>query len=214
LPFPDNIFPAFAFSTFVKGDNLFELGPEDVQATELYADLEFTTFSSVLDTIMNTVCSLCHALCFNPNIWCLATPSLAQAYFVQDPEQVVSLLDIDRRFSYLPGFQYWDIWHPEPLADHSCKTNFRVVVFDPPFFYIPMEELHHAVLEVCKGDTKTWLLIGFLVREEWNLLNTFKEFKLMKTKFVLEYTTVKPNKWRNYTLYSNVDLPGIKRIQK
>ncbi len=162
----------------------------------------------------NTVCGLCRALCFNPNICCLATPSLAQAYFVQDPEQVVTLLDIDRRFSYLPGFQYWDIRHPEPLADHNCKTNFRVVVFDPPFFYIPMEELHRAVLEVCKGDTKTWLLIGFLVREERNLLNTFKEFKLMKTKFVLEYATVKPNKWRNYALYSNVDLPGIKRIQK
>jgi hypothetical protein len=162
----------------------------------------------------NIVCGLCRALCFNPNICCLPTPSLAQAYFVQDPEQVVSLLDIDRRFSYLPGFQYSDIRHPEPLADHSCKTNFRVVVFDPPFVYIPMEELHPAVLEVCKGDTKMWLLIGFLVQEEWNLLNTFKEFKLMKTKFVLEYTTVKPNKWLNYALYSNVDLPGLKRIQK
>ncbi len=124
----------------------------------------------------NIVCGLCRALCFNPNICCLATPSLAQAYFVQDPEQVVSLLDIDRRFSYLPGFQYWDIRHPEPLADHSCKTNFRVVVFDPPFFYIPMEELHRSVLEVCKGDTNTWLLNGFLVREERNLLNTFNEF--------------------------------------
>ncbi len=112
------------------------------------------------------------------------------------------------------GFSTGIFGTPEPLADHSCKTNFRVVVFDPPFFYIPMEELHRAVLEVCKGDTKTWLLIGFLVREERNLLNTFKEFKLMKTKFVLEYATVKPNKWRNYALYSNVDLPGIKRIQK
>jgi len=52
LPFPDVIFPAFAFSTFVKGGNLFELGPEDVQATKLYPDLEFTTFSSILDTIV------------------------------------------------------------------------------------------------------------------------------------------------------------------
>ncbi len=41
----------------------------------------------------NTVCRLCRALCFNPNICCLATASPAQAYFVQDPEQVVSLLD-------------------------------------------------------------------------------------------------------------------------
>jgi hypothetical protein len=52
LPFPDVILPVLAFSTFVKGDHLFELGPEDVQATELYPDLEFTTLSSVLDTMV------------------------------------------------------------------------------------------------------------------------------------------------------------------
>jgi hypothetical protein len=52
LPYPDVIFPALAFSALVKGDSLFELGPEDVQATELYPDLEFTTFSSVLDTLV------------------------------------------------------------------------------------------------------------------------------------------------------------------
>jgi uncharacterized protein YbjT (DUF2867 family) len=52
LPYPDVILPAFAFSSFVKGDTVFELGPEDVQATELYPDLEFTTFSSVLDTMV------------------------------------------------------------------------------------------------------------------------------------------------------------------
>jgi hypothetical protein len=39
-----------------------------------------------------------------------------------------------------------------------------------------MEELHRSVLEVCKGDTNTLLLNGFLVREERNLLNTFNEF--------------------------------------
>jgi hypothetical protein len=44
LPFPDAILPALAFSTFVKGDNLFKLGPEDVQATELYLDLALCLF--------------------------------------------------------------------------------------------------------------------------------------------------------------------------
>lgn len=144
------------------------------------------------------------------DLCCLATPSLAHAFYIEDATLQVPLLDIDRRFSYLPGFRYWDIRHPDPLGDDS---TFRVVVFDPPFFYIPMAELHRAVLEVCKGASTTKLLIGFLVREEASLLAAFEEFGLSRTKFALEYATVKPNKWRNYALYSNVDLPGIKRIR-
>lgn len=158
-----------------------------------------------------TVHNLRRALACDPALCCLATPSLAHAFHVEEPQQEVRLLDIDTRFSYLPGFRFWDIRRPEPLGDGE---SFRVVVFDPPFFYIPMPELHRAVLEVCKGDTKTKLLIGFLVREQATLLEVFKEFGLVRTKFVLEYATVKPNKWRNYALYSNVDLPGIKRLRK
>jgi hypothetical protein len=130
------------------------------------------------------------------HLCCLATPSLAHAFHVEDLAQEVRLLDIDTRFSVL-----------------ASNSTFRVVVFDPPFFYIPMDALHRAVLAVCKGDTTTKLLIGFLVREQASLLAVFKEFGLTRTKFVLEYATVKSNKWRNYALYSNVDLPGIKRIR-
>ncbi|KAG0561877.1 hypothetical protein M758_9G115500 [Ceratodon purpureus] len=158
-----------------------------------------------------TVSNLRRALSCDPNLCCLATPSLAHAFHVEEPKQEVRLLDIDTRFSYLPGFRFWDIRRPEPLGE---SETFRVVVFDPPFFYIPMAELYRAVLEVCKGDTKTKLLIGFLVREQASLLEVFKEFGLVRTKFVLEYAAVKSNKWRNYALYSNVDLPGIKRIRK
>lgn len=157
-----------------------------------------------------TVDALAKALTHEPKLCCMAAPSIAQAFYIQDG-RAVRLLDIDTRFSYLPGFRYWDIRHPEPLPG---SESFRVVVFDPPFFYIPMHELHRAVLEVCRGDPRTRLLIGFLVREEASLLKTFKEFNLVRTKFALEYATVKPNKWRNYALYSNVDLPGIKRLRK
>eukprot|EP01034_Spumella_vulgaris_P029174 gene29174-36176_t len=55
-------------------------------------------------------------------------------------------------------------------------------------------------------------MIGFLKREERQLLEVFRDFNLKQTNFQLEYATVKPNKWKNYALYSNVDLPGIKRI--
>ncbi|BBN06502.1 hypothetical protein MPTK1_3g21710 [Marchantia polymorpha subsp. ruderalis] len=160
----------------------------------------------------STVDALCRALTFEPELCCLSTPSIAQAFWIQE-DRAVTLLDIDTRFDYLPGFRFWDLRHIPSLPMGEAET-FRVLVFDPPFFYIPMADLYRAVLEVCKGDTSTGLMIGFLVRKEANLFAHFREFRLSKTKFVLEYANVKPNKWRNYALYSNVDLPGIKRIRK
>lgn len=50
-------------------------------------------------------------------------------------------------------------------------------------------------MEVCKGDTSAKLMIAFLRREEASLLTTFAPFNLRPTSFVLEYATVKTNKW-------------------
>ena len=38
-------------------------------------------------------------------------------------------------------------------------------------------------------------------------------FGLEKTGLELEYATVKKNRWENYGLYSNIDLPMIKRLK-
>jgi hypothetical protein len=135
---------------------------------------------------------------------CMATPSLAYSWHCEEREEV--LLDIDTRFDFLPKFRYWDIRQPTEIADPV-----RYIVFDPPFFYIDMDTLYRAVLTACGGNTKTKLLIGFLKREEPLLLKVFSAFGLKRTNFQLNYAHVSPNKWRNYALYSNVDLPGIRR---
>ncbi|XP_024537165.1 uncharacterized protein LOC112348574 [Selaginella moellendorffii] len=145
-------------------------------------------------------------------ICCLTTPSLAHAFYFQH-QRTELLLDVDTRFRYLPGFRYFDLRMPASLGserDHPMS----VIVFDPPFFYIPLEVLFEAVTSITKNRANCKLVLGFLRREEAALLRVFKSFGLKPTKFVLEYATVKPNKWRNYTLYSNVDLPCIKRITK
>jgi len=49
LPFPKFIYPAILYSIYVAGDELFELGPEDALASELYPDYEYKTVSSLLD---------------------------------------------------------------------------------------------------------------------------------------------------------------------
>lgn len=155
-----------------------------------------------------TVARLMHALQFYTDCCCLATPSLAQAMHEKGQDEV--LLDVDSRFEYLPKFIYWDIRNPQEVHTEHGKP-FKIVVFDPPFFYIPMHQLYNAVLKVCANDTTTKIMIGFLKREEPLLMRTFKSFGLKRTAFKMEYATVKPNKWANYALYSNIDLPGIKR---
>ena len=37
-------------------------------------------------------------------------------------------------------------------------------------------------------------------------------YGISETSAKLEYAHIKQNKWRNFKLYSNIDLPGIKRI--
>lgn len=155
----------------------------------------------------DTVDRLVDSLQYMNDCCCLTTPSLGHGFYSKGREEVV--LDIDTRFDYLPKFRYFDILSPE-----HHDEEFRIIVMDPPFFYIPMETIYEAVMVLTRGDTgrRTKLMIGFLKREEKHLLDVFKEFNLRPTNFQLEYATVKPNKWKNYTLYSNVDLPGIRRL--
>jgi hypothetical protein len=151
---------------------------------------------------------LMYALRYQFDPCCLGTPSLAHAWHFEE-NRSEWLFDIDERFNYLPKFRYFDIRSPE-----NQDETFRVVICDPPFFYIPLEQIFAAVEMICKGDFSTKILIGFLKREEATLLKTFAPFRLSRTNFSLEYAHVKSNKWTNYALYSNIDLPGIKRIRK
>lgn len=142
---------------------------------------------------------------------CLCTPTIAEAWWLEGEN--ASLLDIDERFRYLPKYRYFDLRYPEQTDLEADREPWRVIVFDPPFFYISMEVLFKAVEYICNGRfDRTKLLIGFLKREERSLLRVFHPFNLKRTNFPLEYAHVKPNKWVNYALYTNVDIPGIKRL--
>ena len=153
----------------------------------------------------DTIKRLLKSLEFIENCCCLTTPSLGKGFFNIGRNEVV--LDIDTRFNYLPKYRYFDIKNPI-----EQKETFEILIVDPPFFYLSMEQIFNAVLTVTKHNFNTKLLIGFLKREEKTLLKTFKKFNIKETNFKLEYTTAKPEKWKNYALYSNIDLPNIKRI--
>jgi hypothetical protein len=71
------------------------------------------------------------ALEFTGDCCCLNTPTLAHQMHVEGRDEV--LLDIDKRFEYMPKFRYWDLLAPEPV-DAGDGRPFRVVIFDPLFF--------------------------------------------------------------------------------
>jgi hypothetical protein len=49
MPFPNNLFLALSYSVLVKGDEYFEPGPNDVDASKLYPDVKYTTVDEFLN---------------------------------------------------------------------------------------------------------------------------------------------------------------------
>jgi hypothetical protein len=138
---------------------------------------------------------------------CFTTPSLAEGF--KNIGRDEKILDIDERFSYLKYFEKFDIKNPH-VPDGS--GNFNIIVIDPPFFNITTKELFEATNIITDNNFSTNIMIAYLVRFEYPLLETFKPYGISETSFSLEYAHIKPNKWRNFKLYSNIDLPGIRRI--
>lgn len=136
---------------------------------------------------------------------CFTTPSLAEGFSKIGRDE--KLLDIDERFSYMPRFEKFDIKNP-----HSIDESFNVIVIDPPFFNVTIKELFDATNIITGNNFNTNIIIAFLVRFEYPLLETFKPYGISETSATPEYAHIKPNKWKNFKLYSNIDLPGIKRI--
>lgn len=125
----------------------------------------------------------------------------------------VTLLDIDERFDYLPGFVRFDITTSDSTTiniDHKFKT----ILFDPPFFGIDLAHIVRLIDRLTITDRPVQLLIGYLRREDAPLLRAFHKYGLVETNFKLEYARVKESKWANYALYANCDLVNIRRVKK
>mmetsp|Transcript_29931 Transcript_29931/g.21691 ORF Transcript_29931/g.21691 Transcript_29931/m.21691 type:complete len:114 (+) Transcript_29931:272-613(+) len=69
----------------------------------------------------------------------ICCPSLAKAFYEQ-LGYTITILDIDKRFEELPGFKYWDLQNP-----YEIKNEFEIILFDPPFFYITLEQMSSAI---------------------------------------------------------------------
>ena len=71
-----------------------------------------------------------------------------------------------------------------------------------------------AIQVAANGNKDIKLLMSFMIRDEQRVKSAFSMFNLERTQCQLEYATVKPNRWENYGLWANVDLPMMKRVKK
>ena len=92
--------------------------------------------------------------------------------------------------------------------NRSSKPKFTRSETGKPCSFILLGKTGVLKFQGCKTN----IIIAFLVRFEFPLLETFAPYGISETSANLEYAHIKPNKWRNFRLYSNIDLPGIKRI--
>ena len=147
-------------------------------------------------------------------VCCLCTPTLAHVFWTEHQREEYCL-DIDERFAYIPGWRYFDLLKPEEYVPSETE-EIGVVVFDPPFFSIPVEQMKVAIERVLglhnESQRAVKMIAGFRKRDSKKFLEVFAGFGLKRTKTVLGYVSIKTGKWANYTLFSNVDLPGIRRL--
>ena len=141
---------------------------------------------------------------YENNIVCLCTPAVAEAFYRLN-SKIVKCLDIDSRFDYLPGYLYYDVLKPTKI-----DFDINILIVDPPFFMINLIDLHKCIDLITNNNKRTKIIFAYVMREERSLLNVFKDYKLRRTKFKLEYKYVDPTKWSNYCLYSNFEIGKIK----
>ena len=146
---------------------------------------------------------------YEENILCLCTPSVADAFYRYN-NQNVFCIDIDSRFSYLKNFILCDI------TKDKIELNFipNIIIVDPPFFKMKLIDLYNVINKLTKSNKNSKLMIAYVIREDKNLLYIFKDYNLKLTKFKLEYQNVESNKWENYGLYTNFEIGKIKFAQK
>jgi hypothetical protein len=127
----------------------------------------------------------------------LCAPLLGKALAARG--QAVTILDIDERFSNVPGFQCWDLQRPTRLAQ-----RFDLIICDPPFFTVSLSRIFRALRVLAQERFDQALLVAYLCRRESAVLGTFRPFALVPTAAYPSYLTVQPSQRNAIAFYGNL----------
>jgi hypothetical protein len=136
---------------------------------------------------------------------CICAPLLGKT--LADKNKNVRVLDIDSRFSAVPGFVYYDIYKPRWLGE-----EFDIIVCDPPFFNVSLSQLFHAIRMLSLFNFSQPLLLTYLTRRSSSILGTFQKFLLKPTGFFPGYQTVRKIEKNEIELYSNLEKEYVEKM--
>lgn len=114
----------------------------------------------------------------------------------------VCVLDIDDRFSDLPGYRHWDLRRPTYL-----DQKFDLVVCDPPVVNTSLRELHQAVRVLTQFNTSVPVMIAYPSRRRDALMRVFADFGLQPTGFRPAYDRLDVPERADVEFYANFELP-------
>lgn len=132
---------------------------------------------------------------FNP--CCLCVPLLGRKLIERGVP--VTILDVDERFSDLPGFRRYDLYRPAWLGE-----EFGLIICDPPFWKVSLAQLFTAIRTLSRNDYTQPLFISYLRRRQSNLLGTFARFNLAPTGYCPGYQTVRKEEKNEIEFFGNV----------
>ena len=132
-----------------------------------------------------------------PNPCCICCPLLGRELTTLGVP--VRILDIDERFSDLPGFRRYDLHRPEWLGE-----EFGIIVCDPPFYNLSLSRLFAGLRLLSRNLYTQPLLVSYLVRRSSGILGTFSRFNLEPTNYRPTYQTVQKVPRNEIEFYGNL----------
>jgi len=110
-------------------------------------------------------------------------------------------LDIDNRFSFLPGFHQFDLLKPL----WNSEEKFGIILCDPPLFTATIPQLFEAIKLLCHNDFTQPLLVSYLIHQKEPFLKLFEPFNLEATGYYPGYQSVKTFKKPEIEIYGNLN---------
>ena len=128
---------------------------------------------------------------------CLCAPTLGRSLAEAGVE--VTVLDIDRRFKDVPGFQFFDMEHPKWL-----DQRFDLIISDPPFFNVSLRQMVSAFSLLAHHDFEQKILVSYLSRRARAIEHAFKKFGIKATDYRPGYQTVRKIEKNDIQFFGNL----------
>ena len=128
---------------------------------------------------------------------CLCTPSLGKKLVESGID--ATILDVDKRFSDVQGFVYYDIYKPQ----WQTRT-FDLIICDPPFFNVSLSQLFSAIRMLSHHNFEQPILVSYLTRRSSAIRGTFAPFQLRESGYFPGYQTVRKIEKNEIEFFGNL----------